>query len=337
MNNSDKTTTTTTSPVSDGGHPVARPAVTPTDSEQGPLPAPDGQVQLGTDPPVGRTPSAAGSNYTKPQRRALLAQLSPRDRSILLGLSAHRYLSTDQLRKLFFHEHKTPQAAGRATIRVLHRLLDHQLIMRLQRGVGGINGGSNSFVWAVTDRGEKVIGDLNGVTGKRRRYDQPSTQHLNHLLAVTDARLALIEGDRAGQFAIVKTEMEPQCWRPYLNRHGQPAHIKPDLYAITQTPDYEDHWMIEIDRDTEHLPVIIRKCLAAQLYHGRGIEQERHGVFPLTVWVVPDEKRRHNIESAIERTVDLSSELFRVVELKDLSTLIARGGSPDKHEEDGRE
>jgi hypothetical protein len=290
---------------------------------------------MGTDPPVGRTEPTV-TRTSKYQRREILAQLSARDRSILLGLAAHRYLTTTQLQRLFFHDHKSQLAGTRATVRVLQRLHGHQLVTRLQRRVGGFSGGSKAFVWAVTDTGEKAIGDLKGVLGKRRRYELPSAHHLEHLLAITDARLELIEADRAGDFTVTRTEMEPDCWRPYLNRHGQPAHIKPDLYAVTQTPEYEDHWMIEVDRDTEHLPVVLRKCLAVQLYHDRGIEQDRHGVFPLTVWVAPNKARRHTIEAAIERTVNLSSELFRVVEMKDLAALIASGGGLDGHDKGGK-
>lgn len=310
---------------SGGGHPAASPTAATNNAEERPIGAPGATLEMGTDPPVGRTEPTV-TRTSKYQRREILAQLSARDRSILLGLAAHRYVTTTQLQRLFFHDHKSQLAGTRATVRVLQRLHGHQLVTRLQRRVGGFSGGSKAFVWAVTDTGEKAIGDLKGVLGKRRRYELPSAHHLEHLLAITDARLELIEADRAGAFTITRTEMEPECWRPYLNLHGQPAHIKPDLYAVTQTPDYEDHWMIEVDRDTEHLPVIIRKCLAVQLYHDRGIEQQRHGVFPLTVWIVPDETRRHKIQEAINKEVNLSNELFRVVELDGLVALVVGGG-----------
>ncbi|WP_437770499.1 replication-relaxation family protein [Arthrobacter sp. KNU40] len=275
---------------------------------------------------------------SKYQRRETLAQLSARDRSILLGLAAHRYLTTTQLQRLFFHDHKSQLAATRATVRVLQRLHGHQLVTRLGRRVGGFSGGSTAFVWAVTDTGEKAIGDLKGTQGRRRNNKVPSARHLEHLLAVTDARLELIEADRAGAFTIIRTEMEPDCWRPYLNRHGQPTHIKPDLFVITQTPDYEDHWMIEVDRDTEHLPVIIRKCLAVQLYHDRGTEQQRHGVFPLTAWVVPNQARRRKILAAINKEPSLNDELFRVVEITGLAALVTAGGdtTPASNKEGGQ-
>jgi hypothetical protein len=318
------------------GHPVARPIAPTNNAKEAPNDALEATLQLGTDPPVGRT-EAPDTRNGKYQRRQILAQLNARDRSILLGLAVHRYLTTTQLQRLFFRDHKSPLAASRATGLVLQRLHGHHLVMRLQRRVGGFSGGSKAFVWAVTDSGEKAIGDLKGVQGKRRRYDLPSANHLELLLAITDARLELIEADRARAFSIIQTQMEPECWRPYLNCHGQPAHIKPDLYVVTQTPEYEDHWMIEVDRDTEHLPVVLRKCLAVQLYHDRSIEQQRHGVFPLTVCVVPDAARRPKIEAAIERTVNLSSKLFRVVEAKDLAALIASGAGADGHEKGGNQ
>lgn len=306
--------------------PTAHPTASATIAEQAPKSAPDPTLQLGTDPPLGRTDTRM-ARTGKHQRQQILAHLTERDRSILLGLAAHRYLTTTQIQRLYFYSHKSSIAAARAAVRVLARLHSHGLVMRLQRRVGGFDGGSRAYIWAVTDTGEKAIGDLKNVSSKRRRYDQPSTQFLDHVLAITDTRLEIIEGDRNGAFTIVQTQMEPQCWRPYLNRHGQATHLKPDLFIVTQTPDYEDHWMIEVDRGTEHLPTVLRKCHAVQLYHDRGIEQARTEVFPLTVWVVPDAARRLKVEAAITTAATLDNELFRIIELDNLTRLMAGGGT----------
>lgn len=306
--------------------PTAHPTASTTMAELAPVSAPDPTLQLGTDPPLGRT-DARVVRTGKHQRQQILAHLTERDRSILLGLAAHRYLTTNQIQRLYFYSHKSSIAAARAAVRVLARLHSHALVMRLQRRVGGFAGGSHAYIWAVTDTGEKAISDLKNVGSKRRRYDQPSTQFLDHVLAITDTRLEIIEGDRKGAFTIVQTQMEPQCWRPYLNRHGQATHLKPDLFIVTQTLHFEDHWMIEVDRGTEHLPTVLRKCYAVQLYHDRGIEQQRTGVFPLTVWVVPDEARRLKIEAAITEATALDICLFRVIELDNLTRLIADAGT----------
>jgi len=65
--------------------------------------------------------------------------------------------------------------------------------------------------------------------------------------------------------------------------------LKPDLYAVTASGDYEDHWFCEIDRATESMPTLLKKCVQYEAYRRTGAEQDRLGVFPLVVWVVPDD------------------------------------------------
>jgi hypothetical protein len=76
--------------------------------------------------------------------------------------------------------------------------------------------------------------------------------------------------------------------------------------------EYELRWFIEVDRATESLPVVVRKCRLYADYYQSGTEQATHGVFPRVCWVVPDEARAERVLAAIERDRRLPARLFVV-------------------------
>ena len=61
--------------------------------------------------------------------------------------------------------------------------------------------------------------------------------------------------------------------------------------------DYELRWFIEVDRSSESLPVVVRKCRLYADYYQSGNEQAAHGgVFPRVCWVVPMKSARSRSE-----------------------------------------
>ena len=81
---------------------------------------------------------------------------------------------------------------------------------------------------------------------------------------------------------------------------------------MTASAEYEDSWFIELDRGTESLPTLLKKCAQYARYHQSGREQANHGVFPAVLWVVPDERRAGVLATAIRRRFGNGTELFRV-------------------------
>jgi hypothetical protein len=90
--------------------------------------------------------------------------------------------------------------------------------------------------------------------------------------------------------------------------------------------EYELRWFIEIDRASESLPVVVRKCRLYGEYYQSGKEQAAHcGVFPRVCWIVPDERRAEQMRSAIARDKQLPRQLFVVTtDEQALATLTAR-------------
>jgi hypothetical protein len=88
--------------------------------------------------------------------------------------------------------------------------------------------------------------------------------------------------------------------------------LKPDLYAVALSDKYADHCFFEVDRSTEALSRVVDKCWRYVDYYRTGAEQRQNGVFPLVVWVVPDEKRKNTLEQYIENEMGGFKQLFQV-------------------------
>lgn len=260
---------------------------------------------------------------------ALLDGLSARDLAILESIQRFRLLSTAHLRRLHFTDgHATVSAATRATGRVLARLEAHGLIARLGQRIGGERGGSSSLSWQLGSVGDRLLRALTG-RKQRRRYVEPSTLFARHTLGTAECAVRLIEAARAGQFELLRLEAEPTCWRSFLTGPGVVTWLKPDLYVVTATDDFEDHTFIEVDLGTEHPPVAVRKARVYQRYRATGRHEAEHGVFPAVAWVVPDTARLTALQGALRAERDIDPSLFQVVTAASLIDVVAPGDARD--------
>lgn len=262
---------------------------------------------------------------------SLLLHLSERDVGILESLRAHRLLTTGQICRLHFaYGHATVAAASGATLRVLVRLESHGLVSRLARRIGGVRAGSSGICWQLGSTGERLLRTMHGQK-QRRRYVEPSPAFTAHTLAVAELAIRLHELQDRRAVEVVSVQTEPSCWRSFVGPHGQLEWLKPDLYVVTASGDYEDHLFCEADLATEHPPVVVRKAKVYQRYAATGAHQARHGLFPAVVWVVPDTARREALEAALQADAAVQRELFRVVTVEEFDQLVTSGG-PDPPE-----
>ncbi|WP_436495533.1 replication-relaxation family protein [Actinokineospora sp. HUAS TT18] len=252
----------------------------------------------------------------------LLMSLSDRDRAVLDSLRAHRLLTTELLRRLHFlhhppsafdrRTHATEGAAAVATMRVLARLEGRGLVTRLKRRIGGVRAGSGGITWQLGSTGERLLRVIHG-DEHRRRYLEPTALFTDHTLAVAEAAVQIGELDHTDGLELVALETEPTCWRSFLSPHGTRSWLKPDLFAVTASGNYEDHWFIEVDRSTEHPGVVQRKAAVYQRYAASGDHQAKHGLFPAVLWVVPDDSRKRTLATAISADQSVQGELFNVI------------------------
>ena len=275
------------------------------------------------------SPAAAGEEPRRLSRQQLeeaATRLSDRDREILVTAQRYRYLLTGQIQRLYFTGSTTPTAARRAAARALRRLKDLGLLDHLVRRIGGVRAGSGGLVWHLTRAGERLLYLENHTLTPTKRFSEPSPYFLAHTLAVADIAVQLTELCR-GQHTLKLTTLqpEPECWRTF-SEYGALQSLKPDLFAITVSGQYEDRWFIEVDLDTESPNKIIDKCERYHKYYRSGLEQRESGVFPLTAWIVPSAERKEKLITHIRKAFDKQPRLFAVITAGELGSLICQGG-----------
>lgn len=254
------------------------------------------------------------------------AIICARDNAILSSLGEYKYMTTHQIRRLYFYM-GTEHAVIRATNRALARLREQGVVYSLNRRIGGVRAGSGAYCWTLTAAGHRLLaligrGEDTGITYKRAH--EPSTAFLAHTLAVVETAVKLRELERTGKTCISTLIVEPGNWRQYTALGGM-KYLKPDMFAVLESGEYEDHFFIEIDLSTESPCVVIRKCQQYLAYRNSGNEQRDYGVFPFVVWIVPDSKRKDSIKRHIHNELKDDALMFTVITMDELEPMITSG------------
>jgi len=261
---------------------------------------------------------------SRQQLEEMESALSDRDKSILNSILEYRYLTTDQLRRLFFTNHASCSAALKATSRGLNKLKGLGLIRNTDRRIGGIRSGSGSYIWQLETAGHHLL-RLNGSkTRPHPKRFEPSLYFLVHMLTVAECYIRFHEICGKRGLKLTAIQNEPENWRQY-NSGGKIVILKPDLFVITMCDDYEDRWFFEIDMDTESPIRIIEKCQRYHDYYRSNLEQKQHGVFPMVVWIVPDAERKETVTGHIKAEFSKQPKIFAAITLEELEPLICQG------------
>lgn len=233
------------------------------------------------------------------QLGAIELALSARDRQILETIRTLRYVKSGQIQRLYFLGSGTPRAKLVMASRVLNRLMEHGLIDHLPNRFKGRGMGSTGLIWYLTEAGARLL-DLGLENDKRSRYTEPSSAFIRHTLAVSECFVQITEICRmTSGVKLGRLHIEPECWRSF-QKDGKQLSLRPDLYAETVCGRFEDRWFIEMDLDTESTNDIVTKCRRYQYYYQTNKEQQRSGVFPIVLWIVPTEERRAKMIDAIK-------------------------------------
>ena len=250
------------------------------------------------------------------------APIHPMQARLLALVAAHRFATTTQLARLAALEYASPASALRQTQCHLASLAQQRLLTSLERRVGGWQGGSAVTIWAATTRGHRLVAAEGEEMPRRQRPREVSTTFLDHLLAITEVHTSIEEAVRQEADTEAAVALEPDCWRTALGPSGQVQVLRPDLAVTITSPAYEDRYLIEVDRATENPGRVIATCWRYQEHQAQIGDGD---VFPLVVWLVPNDRRRHRLERAIAHSTGLLRELFRVIRLEQLPTLIHGG------------
>lgn len=250
-----------------------------------------------------RSPGRIGSR----ELARIRERLSVRDMQILTLVAEHRFLSTVHIQRLCFADHATPSAGIRACNRVLERLLRLRVLARLDRQIGGAVRGSQAHSWCLD-----IIGDrLTRAGGPRQRYHEPTVTFLTHTLAVAEARVGIVEAARAGNFELLDVAIESDAARPFIGPGGAHHVLRPDLFVRLGTPEYEDHWQIEIDLGSETIRTLLAKCEQYARYANTLYGADE--VAPRVLWQLPSHGRAQRLTHEILQHRALDSSQFVIV------------------------
>lgn len=235
------------------------------------------------------------------------ASLTSSQKLLIEHLGTAKLLSGSQLRRLTESQSVYQR---RALQRDLKQLTERRVFARLARRVGGVRAGSDSFVYALDVVGQRIL-DPRPKRQWRRPWT-PGVRVLDHTLAISDFYVRLVEADREGQFHLFHFATEPHCWSDFAGPGGARLTLKPDAHTVIARLDQELHYWIEIDRATESLTWITDKARAYARYYDTGNEQETTGVFPLCLWIAPDQQRAAGLTDALARLPADHWQLHRV-------------------------
>ena len=268
----------------------------------------------------------APARIGRAQLQAITERLDTTDRALLALLAAHRYATTRQLAQIteLPGQYGSARSALRQTSRRLRRQHGLGLVDHLKRRIGGTRAGSAGYVWYLTAAGQRLTDEGRGA---RRRFQEPSALFLAHTLAITQARVVIEQAIHAVGGHLARLRTEPACWRSWLRLGGALGWLKPDLEAITATgTGAEDHWMLEVDLDTEHPARLLAKCHDYQAHLASGTFQAQHGYYPQVVWLLTNQARAGRLAEQIAADPALTPGLFKITAAPEqLATLIQRG------------
>lgn len=247
----------------------------------------------------------SGQPYlTAVRLRDLDQRLKPRQRSVLQAVARVSVISANQLRRLIYDD----SASGRRLARLdLAWLVDHRLLTRLERRVGGVRSGSDGYVYGLDIGGQRL---LRPNQTRYRPAWTPQPQHLAHALVVAELYVQL--ATHPGPTSLTAYDAEPRSWRSFAGPGGAPVVLKPDAFVTIDSDQYEDRYFIELDRSTESTTRLASKLQVYLRYWQSGREQDSTGVFPRVLWIVPDQRRLEQLVGVLGRLPAEHWRLFAV-------------------------
>jgi hypothetical protein len=249
-------------------------------------------------------------------------RLTPRDRDVLVALALARYLSTEQLRRLFF-------SSGTDKYQCQRRL--KELAGQLSSGPGAAFAralpyrnfdGAIVALWGLTSRGyvaaERVLGRPLAAPGKDVSADYREHCMLTNELFVQLALLALKAGARiaALQFKWAPAESVRLPWTEYNPGAGRRLErlVIPD--AVLELPEAKRRVFVECETGTQPIVAVdkragatVMKVAAYEAFVGKHTDAERRQTFyqraypdgwtPEVLFLVTNEGRKDSVNTAL--------------------------------------
>jgi hypothetical protein len=254
-------------------------------------------------------------------------RLSDRERAAVRAVATLRLATHAQLATLTAGRDSdlSEESAARVARRLLAGLAEAGMLARLQRRIGGIRAGSAGYVYYLGPVGQRLIAywDGHGITGGRVR-PEPGPRFVRHRLMVSQLYVDAHVASQEGALELLAFDVEPDCWRTYLDRQGQEAVLKPDAVVLTRAQGGQRRFLLEVDLATESRTVIERKLRRYAAYFD---VDDGHAEQSRVVLVAPTSAREAVLGQACEGLAPADRRRFSVGTL-DRAVELLRATSP---------
>ncbi|MEV3914994.1 replication-relaxation family protein [Streptomyces canus] len=237
--------------------------------------------------------------------------LTSRERLVLETLAITRVATAEHIAHVVFGDEERA-TAHRLAHRHLQRLTKFGLVRRFANASSGRKSGPAGYVHVLTSAGLTLTRHASGPGAGQRRAWRPSPPKLRHWLAICDLYVRLVIEARNGGPAVRQFLVEADARRTYWDSAGRRRSIQPDALVRIVAGGLELSWFVEIDLATESPAVLANKCRAYCAFELSGLEQERHGIFPGVLFIVPGDHRARRIARVIADQPPEARGLFRV-------------------------
>jgi len=249
-------------------------------------------------------------------------RLTPRDWQIIESVNVVRLLTGQQIEQMFFSDLAPGRSRVASRSRVLHRLVAWRVLVPLPRRVGGSGRGSSKMVFALDSTGQRLMRQrLLGADQlpRVRRPGPPTERTVRHILAVSEAYVALTEHSREHGFTLATFQAEPASWWP----NGLGGYLKPDAYAVLADSKVRDYWWVECDLATESLPAVKRQLASYADFWDRG-QLGPGKIMPRVVIATTTLQRQQAIARLVSQLPSVPAGLFHIVQIHELADALYR-------------
>lgn len=250
------------------------------------------------------------SRVTKAYALNEILKLTTLERQIVYACYQHRFLTRSQIEHLYFEPDKHLHSSV-YTQRVLKRLYTKRFLERLERRIGGINGGSKETVYCLDEAGAYLVALLIGCTKKelkwRSREKLVTDLFLSHTLSINDFMTKL---------SFYAKRHPPQRLTTFIHDHdchldffhlGKRIKLTPDGYGVYfDGAEYEIYFFLEVDLGTMSPEIFRQKIEKYVSYYLSGAWEEECEIFPKVLIVTVGEKRLSVLKKVTEKVLKKS-------------------------------
>lgn len=221
-----------------------------------------------------------------------------RDVAVVEHVAKFHQLRAGHIWEILFWDRRSQTSLDRS----LQRLVASKHLARLERPRGGDGGGSAQYVYQLGRAGWRMLG--------RPARDYWVARSVNlHTLAVADWFVRLNQASRGGAFELLDFQTEPASHKKVGIIQLTPDALMTLGFGQRGNGETLSYW-VEVDRGTERAEVIQEKCV--RYWNAYSAAWPPDEVFPLVLFVVPDDRRKQEIERVIKGGPDAAQGLFEV-------------------------